>query len=99
MYALSFKEEVFFDIKVAYDWYEKQRVGLGEDFLLSLEASYANIVRDPQIYQNIYKSVRRKLIGRFPYAVFFVLDEERKQIIVIAVMHTKRNPNNWTKRT
>ena len=99
MYSLDFKEEVFSDIKVAYDWYERQRTGLGEDFLLSLEASYATVAREPEIYQSIYKTVRRKLIRRFPYAIFFVLNEDIKQIIIIAVMHTKRNPNDWTKRT
>ena len=99
MYTLAFKEEVYSDIKVSYDWYEKQQIGLGEDFLRSLESSYSQISREPKVYQNIYKLVRRKLINRFPYALFFVLNEKKKSITIIAVMHTKRNPNSWTKRT
>jgi len=99
MYTLQIKDEVYADIKVAYDWYETQRVGLGEDFLLSLEAGYAQISREPNLYQDIYKIVKRKLIKRFPYAIFFVVNEENKSVIVIAVMHTKRNPKKWTKRT
>jgi len=43
MYTLVLRDDVFDDIKKAYDWYEEQRSGLGEDFLLSLEASYATI--------------------------------------------------------
>ncbi len=60
MYIITFKSEVYDDIKVAYDWYESQRVGLGEDFLLTLEESYAKIVKTPKLYQKIYRSVRRK---------------------------------------
>ena len=76
MHTIVFKPEVYDDIKTAYDWYESQRSGLGEDFLLTLEASYANIVRNPQLYQEVCRSVRRKLIRRFPYGIFFVLRED-----------------------
>jgi len=96
MYKLVFTPEVYGDIKTAYDWYESQRIGLGEDFLLTLEASYADITRTPQQYQDIYKSVRRKLVPRFPYGIFFVLRENT--VVVLAVLHTKRDPKSWKKR-
>ena len=96
MYTIEFKPEVYDDIKVAYDWYESQRVGLGEDFLLTLEESYAKIVRMPKLYQLIYETVRRKLVRRFPYGVFFTLRGDK--IIVIAVLHTKSNPVTWNER-
>ena len=96
MNTIEFKPEVYDDIKTAYDWYESQRVGLGEDFLLTLEESYAKIVRTPKLYQLIYKTVRRKLVRRFPYGVFFTLRDDK--IIVIAVLHTKSNPVMWNER-
>jgi len=93
MYRLTFKLEVYDDIKTAYDWHEAQRAGLGEDFLLTLEESYVKITRNPKLYQDIYKSVKRKLVRRFPYGIFFVLLEDT--IIVLAVLHTKREPQEW----
>jgi len=96
MYSLVFKPEVYDDIKIAYDWYEEQRIGLGEDFLLTLEASYAQISRMPKAYQAIYGTVRRKLTSRFPYGIFFVIKDT--QLIILAIMHTKRNPSDWTDR-
>ena len=96
MYSLVFKPEVYDDIKIAYDWYDKQRIGLGEDFLLTLEASYAQISRMPKAYHPIYKTVRRKLTRRFPYGIFFVIEEDK--IIILAIMHTKRNPSDWNDR-
>ena len=96
MNNIEFKPEVYADIKVAYDWYESQRIGLGEDFLLTLEESYAKIARTPKIYQLVYKIVRRKLVRRFPYGIFFVIKTDT--IIVLAVMHTKRKPSEWHKR-
>ncbi len=96
MYNIAFKPEVYDDIKSAYDWYESQRMGLGEDFLLILEESYVKIIKTPKIYQDIYKTVRRKLVRRFPYGVFFVLREDT--VIVLAVLHTKREPHEWQER-
>ena len=96
MYKLKFIPEVYDDIKIAYDWYESQRIGLGEDFLLALEESYSKISRTPRVYQIIHKIVRRKLLRRFPYGVFFVLQDD--EVIVIAIMHTRRQPNEWRSR-
>jgi len=96
MYILKLKAEVYNDIKIAYDWYESQRIGLGEDFLLTLEESYSKITRTPKIYQLIYKTVRRKLLRRFPYGLFFVLRGD--EVIIIAVMHTRRKPSDWNER-
>jgi len=96
MYTLTLKPEVYNDIKIAYDWYESQRIGLGEDFLLTLEESYSKITRTPKIYQPIYKTVRSKLLRRFPYGLFFVL--RGNEVIIIAVMHTRRKPSDWNER-
>lgn len=97
MNNIVFKSEVYEDIKVAYDWYESQRMGLGEDFLLILEESYAKISRNPNAYQQIHKIVRRKLVRRFPYGIFFIL--QGSKVIILAIMHTKRNPIEWKDRT
>ena len=96
MYKLKFIPEVYDDIKIAYDWYESQRIGLGEDFLLALEESYSKISRMPRVYQIMHKIVRRKLLRRFPYGVFFILQDD--EVIVIAIMHTRRKPSTWTAR-
>ena len=96
MYTLEFKSEVYDDIQTAYDWYEQQRKGLGEDFLLSLEDSYAKILRSPNGYQAIYKVVRRKLMRRFPFGIFFLIRDT--QVIVIAILHTRRSVTEWSNR-
>ena len=63
--------EVEFDIAEAYAWYEGKRIGLGEEFLSSIEACLESIRRHPEIYQVVHESYRRSLTRRFPYAVFY----------------------------
>lgn len=42
------------DIKDAYQWYETQRKGLGEDFLLCIEEGISRISRTPKIYAIVH---------------------------------------------
>jgi plasmid stabilization system protein ParE len=81
----------------AFDWYEKRVPGLGSDFLLNVDAAFHAILRNPYQYPMVHKNLRRALIRRFPYQVFFVLEEHR--IVVLAVFHAKRIPKRWQGRT
>lgn len=85
------------EISDAALWYEKQRRGLGSEFLQCIDAALESIQRAPNLYTNIYKNVRRALIKRFPYSIFYIL--ENGKIVIIAVFHEKRNPNIWKART
>ena len=84
------------DITDAYQWYETQRKGLGESFLLCVEEALARASRDPTIYPIIYQKARRLLIHRFPFGLFFLADE--KGIVVLAVLHARRHPKTWKER-
>jgi len=94
---LIIRPEAEADIEEAYNWYEAQRRGLGEDFLLCLEEGLARIGRNPSIYSVVYKDIRRLLIHRFPFGVFFL--EAENSISVLAVLHARRNPKAWKGRT
>lgn len=78
--------------KDAYDWYEIQLEGLGESFLDELEAGYRKVLANPTFYSFIENGYRRLLINRFPYVIIYeILD---KTIVVFAIFHTSRNPEN-----
>jgi plasmid stabilization system protein ParE len=77
-------------------WYERQRVGLGEEFLSSVDACIEFICRFPKTGAIVYESYRRALVRRFPYAVYFESKDEL--VIVYGVLHTARDPNKWRER-
>ena len=52
--------------------------------------------KNPLHYQEVHLQVRRALVHRFPYGIFYVVMENR--IIVIAVLHEARNPERWQSR-
>lgn len=77
------------DIREAYQYYEECSVGLGADFLISVDAILSRIHRHPGLFQKIHKNLRRGLLERFPYGVFYLAEKDR--LVVIAVLDCRRN--------
>lgn len=90
MIPISFRPEVEDDAIGAYYWYEEKAGGLGEDFLRIFYASASDLAWNPELYPKIYKNYRRRLLRRFPYALYYVYDG--KEIIVYGVFHCARHP-------
>jgi hypothetical protein len=63
--------DVELDVAEAYVWYESRRIGLGEEFPISVDACLEGIRRQPEMYPVVHEAYRRSLIRRFPYAVFY----------------------------
>lgn len=95
-YQLQFTEEAKLDVQEAWLWYEEQKANLGEEFILSLEASINQIERNPLQYQTHYNIFRIAILRRFPYKVVFIAEEQ--VIIVIGVIHNQRDPSVWMAR-
>lgn len=84
------------DLAAIYDWYEAQRIGLGEDFLDCVDACFEKIRRTPELYGIAFETYRRALVRRFPYAVIYEADESA--ISIHGVFHTSRDSDTWRKR-
>jgi putative addiction module component (TIGR02574 family) len=58
--------------KANLSWYERQRTGLGEEFLGSAEACIEQICRNPEWCPIVHEQYRRALVRRFPSASFTI---------------------------
>ena len=76
-------------------WYEQRLGGLGDLFSQSLADAIDRLQAHPLRYRQVADPVRRVILQRFPYAVYFRL--EPGEIIVLAV-HGRQDPSRWQKR-
>jgi plasmid stabilization system protein ParE len=81
------------DLTDAFAWYEERLPGLGTAFLRSVDGCFARIQRHPEAYPEVHPRVHRTPIHRFPYGVFYVIREDR--IDVLAVYHARRRPRGF----
>jgi plasmid stabilization system protein ParE len=88
--------EVDRDVAAVFDWYEKEQAGLGHEFLVELRAAYDRIAAGPLKYKDLRSGIRRALLRRFPYVVYFALEEN--VVVILAVLHAHRDPAEWQRR-
>jgi len=84
------------ELKEARAWYDNIRPDLGERFALAVEARVGAIAENPWQFPVVYRECRRAGVRRFPYGIFFEVEEQR--IVVIACFHGSRNPKRWHRR-
>lgn len=84
------------EVSQAALFYEDCREGLGEEFLVAVEAAFDQIRKYPTLWRILKGRFRRYLVQQFPYGVIYAV--ERRTIYVAAVMHLKRKPGYWASR-
>lgn len=56
-------------MQAAYRWYEREREGLGEEFLQIVDRVVGIIADYPEGFPVVHRDIRRALLKRFPYSV------------------------------
>lgn len=59
MYVVVFRSEARDELDEAYNWYESQQLGLGDEFLEYVDEVLNRICQQPELYVVVYRDVRR----------------------------------------
>jgi plasmid stabilization system protein ParE len=94
-FSIEIRQLASLDIVEAFDWYESQKMGLGEEFLESLDEFFKSLLSNAHAYSYYKKPIRQGRLKRFPYMVVFETAEEH--VIVYSVFMTGQDPSR--KRT
>jgi plasmid stabilization system protein ParE len=72
--SLILTEKAQEDLDNAFQCYEDQEPGLGKEFIRCKDAKIAELNRHPLRHQVVQSDrVRRALINRFPFSIYFVV--------------------------
>jgi toxin ParE1/3/4 len=81
-------------------WYDREKAGLGLDFIRMVDRAIAQIESVPRSGSPVPgvadAAIRRILVRRFPYHVVYIELSDRVQ--VLAVAHQRRRPGYWIDR-
>jgi hypothetical protein len=89
-YEVQIRRAAELDIAEAQVWYEKQETGLGGEFHSEVSEVIDRLTAVPLIYQIVHRDIRRALICRFPYLVWYRVIAET--VIVLACTYAGRDP-------
>jgi len=93
---ITFHPEADAEVIEAAQFYETRSPGLGSALLDEVQRSLDQMATRPEAYQQIGKRVRRKILWRFPYNLFYAVYPDRIRIVAFA--HQRRRPFYWRKR-
>ncbi len=79
-YKVSILSEAEHDLDDAFKWYEFHQVGLGKRFYECVNESVQFIAINPLTFAVIYKSLRRALIKKFPFGIYYNVVLETREI-------------------
>lgn len=95
-YRLKFSARALRETGDAQEWYELQSPGLGAEFMAALELQLKRLEQAPLLYSEVIQNVRRALLPRFPYGLFYVV--RSNFVHILAVLHDARNPGCWPQK-
>jgi plasmid stabilization system protein ParE len=95
-YSLILRPEAEADVLEAYSWYEMEKPGLGDEFLSKIEDALENVSSTPEMHPCICQKIRRKLIRRFPYGIYYIF--ENGKVSVLGIVNLLRHPRHWRER-
>ncbi len=96
MKDVEFLEVAQIELDEAIEYYNQEKSGVGDEFLLEVLRTIDRIREFPQSAESFTEHSRRALTRRFPYGIIY--ENKDEHIEIMAVAHLHRNPTKWEER-
>jgi plasmid stabilization system protein ParE len=93
---LVYRPEAAADVRAAFEWYERQRETLGDEFLAELAKAEDTARANPLAFRTLRRDARRIMLRRFPYQLVYRFEADT--VVVVACFHGRRSPKRLEKR-
>jgi len=94
--TVRFLPEALDDLLETQGWYASREPGLAQTFAEAIALAVKRIAQDPAAFPCVHGAVRRLVVRRFPYAVYF--REVGDELLVLAI-HGRQDPRRWQDRS
>jgi plasmid stabilization system protein ParE len=78
------------EIEEAAQYYKDERPGLETEFLAEIDRAVARVLADPMTFEQVRPGLRRCLVQRFPYGIYYRVPDENTVRIIIVRHHSRR---------
>jgi hypothetical protein len=84
------------DLQQIFNQFEEYREGFGVEFMIAVDAYLARIAVFPEIAPLYFERVRRQVMQRFPFGIFY--EPYTSRIVVIAILDLRQDPAGIERR-
>jgi toxin ParE1/3/4 len=96
IFEVIIEPRAILDIQDAIDYYESKQSGLGEYFYQVIDEHIEVLTHNP-FFQIRYKDYHGFPTKKFPFIIFYFIDENLKTIYILSVFNTSLNPSKYPK--
>ncbi len=79
------------DVINAKNWYRNQQIGLDNRFATAIKCAILRLKENPFYFQLRYNNIRIAYPKTFPFGIHYYIDLAKREIIIVAIIHNKRN--------
>ena len=92
MYKLYFPNDTLKERDDIIIWYAEQSEQATDNFIKEFDETVNKICLNPFRYRNVYKNYREVKMKTFPYHIVYGVNEKEKEVSILRIYHTSRNP-------
>jgi toxin ParE1/3/4 len=93
---LTYHPDAGVEVVEAAQFYERRVPGLGRRFLHEFDTAIADILEAPTRWRILEDGVRRFVLKRFPYGIYYRIEGDHLRVLVLK--HHSRHPDYWKYR-
>jgi plasmid stabilization system protein ParE len=93
---IIFNELAVKEMNDAILYYELKFTGLGDAFKEEIKRSVKRIVKYPKAWTPIDDEIRKYVMHKYPFSIYYSID--KNTLYIIAIAHQHRKPNYWIDR-
>jgi plasmid stabilization system protein ParE len=97
-HSLIFSEGAQQDIIESILWYNEQKENLGFEFYDHLTQKLSLLSSTLLHYSTRYKNVRAANLDKYPFLIYFTIDDRNSLILILGILHTSRDSKIISKR-
>jgi plasmid stabilization system protein ParE len=87
---LEISKHAKLEIDESYEYYNLQQDKLGNSFKSDIKSAIDRIIKLPTLYPIVVDNIRKSILHRFPFSIFYLIDHET--IIILSIAHHSRKP-------
>lgn len=96
MRRIEFHSVAESELEEILEWYAVRSFDTARRFLFRVEAVLAAVASAPSRYPTAGRTLRRAIVGGFPYAIYFRI--ESPAVRIVGILHLRRDPELWQER-
>jgi toxin ParE1/3/4 len=98
--SYGFHPEALFEYAEATDFYLREAsAAVADAFVSKIEVAVAALIASPMRWRVVEEpEIRRYVVSRFPFVIYYRWEPEYERVTIYAIMHCSREPGYWRNR-